>query len=350
MRGVANALEHPMTAAKPRVGFVGVGWIGRHRMEAVAAGGAVTIAAIADLDDELRQEASNVAPSAEQARTLDELLQMDLDAVVIATPSALHAEQSIRALESGLAVFCQKPLGRTGDETRAVVDAARAADRLLGVDLSYRYTAGMQEMRRQIRGGELGEVFAIDLVFHNAFGPGKEWFYDRRLSGGGCLIDLGIHLVDLALWTLDFPRVVASTGRLYRDGRLMTTPAEGVEDFVAARLDLDSGATASIACSWGLPAGCDAVIEATFYGTGGALSMRNIGGSYYDFLVERFDGRSRKTIIEPPDAWGGRAAAAWAERLQRDASFDASIEHVVDVARVIDRIYAEANGASAEQG
>jgi predicted dehydrogenase len=59
--------------------------------------------------------------------------------VVIATPSALHAEQSIAALTSGAAVFCQKPLGRTADEVRQVVDAARTADRLLAVDLSYRF-------------------------------------------------------------------------------------------------------------------------------------------------------------------------------------------------------------------
>jgi predicted dehydrogenase len=48
-------------------------------------------------------------------------------------------------------------------------------------------------------------VFAVDLVFHNAYGPDKPWFYDPELSGGGCVMDLGVHLVDLALWSLDFP-------------------------------------------------------------------------------------------------------------------------------------------------
>src|SRR3546814_15615705 len=96
--------------------------------------------------------------------SLDALLEQPLDGIVIATPSALHAEQSIRALERGVPVFCQKPLGRTGAEVRAVIDAARAADRLLGVDLSYRGTAGMRALRDHVRAGQLGQVHAVDQI------------------------------------------------------------------------------------------------------------------------------------------------------------------------------------------
>src|SRR5204863_9197021 len=104
-------------------------------------------------------------------------------------------------------------------EVRAVLDAAKKADRLLGVDLSYRYTAGMQEVKRRIQAGELGDVFAVNLVFHNAYGPDKAWFYDPRLAGGGCVMDLGIHLVDLALWTLAFPAIHAVESRLLAGGK-----------------------------------------------------------------------------------------------------------------------------------
>ena len=83
------------------------------------------------------------------------------------------------------------------------------------MDLSYRHTTGMQRIRELIRAGELGHVYAVDLVFHNAYGPDKPWFYDVALSGGGCVIDLGIHLVDLALWTLGFPRVRGVASRLF---------------------------------------------------------------------------------------------------------------------------------------
>lgn len=161
---------------RPRVGFLGVGWIGRHRMEAALATGQIEAAGVADPSPEPREAALRLAPDAVAAASIQDLLALDLDGLVIATPSALHAPQSIAALDAGLAVFCQKPLGRDAAEAAAVVEAARRADRLLAVDLSYRFTSGMQAIRRLIRGGELGKVFAADLVFHNAYGPDKPWF------------------------------------------------------------------------------------------------------------------------------------------------------------------------------
>jgi hypothetical protein len=144
-----------------RLGFLGVGWIGRHRMQALLDTGLVEAAMLADASPEMVQEAAALAPEAELAAGLDEMLEAGLDGVVIATPSALHAGQAVQALESGTAVFCQKPLGRNAAEVRRVVDAARAADRLLGVDLSYRYTAGMRQIRELVAGGELGRIFAL---------------------------------------------------------------------------------------------------------------------------------------------------------------------------------------------
>jgi predicted dehydrogenase len=325
---------------RPRVGFLGVGWIGRHRMEAMLATGAVEAAAIADPSDEMAAEALKLAPDAKCVEGLHGLLAEQLDGIVIATPSALHAEQSIRALEAGAAVFCQKPLGRTAAEAGAVVEAARAADRLLAVDLSYRFTVGMRRLRALIEEDALGQIYAVDLVFHNAYGPDKAWFYDPELSGGGCVMDLGVHLVDLALWALDFPKVERVSSDLLSGGAAL---AEGqVEDYAVANLTLENGASARLACSWRLPAGCEAVISAAFYGTQGGAALRNVGGSFYDFTAERFHGTSTETLTSPPDAWGGRAAADWAERLGRGERFDPAAERLVDVARVLDRIYGRA--------
>jgi predicted dehydrogenase len=119
--------------------------------------------------------------------------------------------------------------------------------------------------------------------------------------------------------------------------------AEGqVEDYAVANLTLENGASARLACSWRLPAGCEAVISAAFYGTQGGAALRNVGGSFYDFTAERFHGTSTETLTSPPDAWGGRAAADWAERLGRGERFDPAAERLVDVARVLDRIYGRA--------
>jgi predicted dehydrogenase len=250
----------------------------------------------------------------------------------------MHAEQSIAALERGLAVFCQKPLGRNEAEVAAVVAAARRADRLLGVDLSYRFTRAMQAIRERIRSGALGKVFAADLVFHNAYGPDKPWFYDKALSGGGCVMDLGIHLVDLALWVLDFPQITSVSSRLYSGGEPLRD-TNGVEDFAEATLTLDTGPDIRLSCSWRLNAGCDAEIGARLYGTGGGAGFRNVGGSFYDFVAEAYAGTRSELLAEPPDDWGGRAAMHWARQLREGRGFDAGAEHLQAVARALDDIY-----------
>jgi predicted dehydrogenase len=319
------------------LGFLGLGWIGRNRMEAMLATGEAKAVAICDPDPKMARQAQELAPDAQLVSSFDELLACEPDGVVIATPSALHADQCIWAFEAGAAVFCQKPLGRTASEVEAVLDAARHAGRLLGVDLSYRHTAAMQAIRERIRAGELGQLFAADLTFHNAFGPQSGWFWDPKLSGGGCLIDLGVHLVDLALWLFDFPEVVEARGTLLRGGR--PAAADEVEDFATGELTLANGVEVRIACSWNLNAGRDAVIEASVYGTAGGVQMRNENGSFFDFSADLLKGREAHRIASPPDEWGGRAAAEWVRKLAAGERFEGSTEGLVETARALDRLY-----------
>ena len=159
------------------------------------------------------------------------------------------------------------------------------------------------------------------------------------MSGGGCIIDLGIHLVDLALWALDHPLVVDVSSRLFAQGELLHASSDRVEDYATARLDLADGAVVQIACSWKLQAGCDAVISASFYGTRGGAALRNVNGSFYDFIAERYSGTRREILSTPPDAWNGRAAVDWVTRLAAGAGFDPEIERVCRVAAILDAIY-----------
>jgi predicted dehydrogenase len=322
-----------------RLAFIGVGWIGRHRMEAILADRASEVVALADASEEALASAGALAPHAAVASTLDEVLALSPDGVVIATPSALHAEQAVQSLAAGAAVFCQKPLARNAQETARVVSAARKSGRLLGVDLSYRHTTAMRHIHELVSGGAIGDVYAVDLVFHNAYGPDKAWFRDPQLSGGGCVIDLGIHLVDLALWTLGYPEVVAVTSRLYAGGSPVRAREDAVEDYAIAQIDLARGISVRLACSWNLAAGRDAVIEASFHGTRAGVSLRNVNGSFYDFVAERYDGTRTTVLAEPPDAWGGRAAVTWARRLAAGGAYDGEIERMNDVAKVLDAIY-----------
>lgn len=308
-------------------------------MEAVVRARAAEVVAFADPNPEALEAASRLVPDAQAMTSIDALLDLNLHGLVIATPSALHAPQAITALERGMAVFCQKPLARTAAETRAVVEAAGRANRPLGVDFSYRHTKAMRCIRELRHSGELGQVYGAKLVFHNAYGPDKPWFYERSLSGGGCVMDLGIHLVDLALWVLDFPAVEAVTPRLYAAGERLTPGDPRVEDYAAVQMDLAGGTVVQLACSWRLPAGRDCVIEASFFGTDGGASMVNVEGSFYDFVAEGFRGVRRRSLAAPPDPWGGRALVQWTRRLAAGEGYAGEGAELVRVAQVLDAIY-----------
>lgn len=323
----------------PKLGFLGVGWIGRNRMEVIAQQEAGEVAYVSDPVSTNVDEALKTAIKAQAVASLDEMLREDTDGIVIATPSALHAEQTIKALNAGKAVFCQKPLGRNLTETQEVVEAAQAANKLLGVDLSYRYTQAMQEVYRVVQSGELGQVYGVELTFHNAYGPDKPWFYDPALSGGGCVIDLGVHLVDLALWCLNFPAVESVRSSLFSKGQRLTNPEQQVEDYANASIYLQNGTHVQLTCSWHLPAGQEAIISAVFYGTNGGVAFKNINGSFYDFVAERYYGTRTEVLCSPPDDWSGRAGVVWANRVAAGEKFNPEAEEFVQVAAVLDKIY-----------
>lgn len=334
--------EGVLHARRPRLAFVGVGWIGAHRLQAVASSEVAEIVAIADANPEAARNAlAQVAQWAPEARidSFERVLAADIDGIVIATPSAQHAAQARAALERGLAVFCQKPLACTRAEAQEVIDAARASDRLLAVDLSYRKVAGVEQMKALLGSGAIGEPFAAELMFHNAYGPDKPWFYDVTSAGGGCVIDLGIHLIDLLLWMLDYPVIERVSSDLYCGGSPLRKPVETVEDYALVELRTSGGVSARLACSWKLSAGCDAVIEASFFGTRGAVRLRNVNGSFYDFRVEHCEGTRSRALRVPARSWGSVTICEWARQLATQPRFDAEAEHLLEVHRILDAIY-----------
>jgi predicted dehydrogenase len=323
----------------PRLGFLGVGWLGRHRLASLATSGAAVVSIIADPSREAAEAATRLAPGARIVQSFEEMLDAELDGLVIATPSAMHADQAIAAIERGLVVFCQRPLARNAAEARRVVDAARAADRLLHVDFSYRHLAASNALRRLVRSGELGHISAVEAVFHNACEPSRAGTRDRHLSGRGCLIDLGVHLVDLALWLLD-ASVVDATGCRYARGRRLSAGDTEVEDFATATLTLESGTSVSVACSWNIAIGRYCDIRIVLHGTEGTAVLENFSGSSYDFRAERLHHSRTEILCASPDVWGGRAAVAWAYRLGTNGGFDPETERFVEVASVLDRVHA----------
>lgn len=324
---------------KPNLGFCGIGWIGKNRLLAIHDNHGCNIKAAVDPDKSviniLKQEISDI----QSYESFEDMLESDIEGVVIASPSALHAAQALKALEKGKAVFCQKPLGRNEKETRDVVEAARERDLLLGVDLSYRYSEAVQAVKKTIQSGELGKIFGINLIFHNAYGPGKTWYYDSRKSGGGCVMDLGIHLMDLLFWVMDDPQIDNMQSYLFHKGKKLDKSDNEVEDYATAQFTVNDNAAVQLSCSWNLSAGKDAIIEAAFYGEKGGIAFRNQGGSFYDFVSEKYTGTSSMILTKPPDSWPGKAAVRWSDKLAENNRYDPETIMYVKVARALDLIY-----------
>ncbi len=323
------------------LGFLGVGWIGKNRMEVLLENSDAIALAIAEPFEQNATEALEVAKGAIWVQSAEEIFtNNNIDGVVIATPSALHASQSLSALQSGKAVFCQKPLARTAAEVLEVVEASRQADRFILVDFSYRYTKAFQAVLQIINRGVIGKIFSVDLTFHNAYGPDKEWFYDITQSGGGCVMDLGIHMLDMAMCCLDFPEVVEINSYLYSDGKRLKPEENKVEDFAKVSMITEKETAISMECSWNVSAGKDAVIRAVFYGTNGAVAFENIDGSFYDFKAEKYNGTSTETLVSEPDDWSGKAGVDWVKKIISGIGYDEkSANEYLAVAKLLDRIY-----------
>jgi predicted dehydrogenase len=325
--------------ALPKLGFLGVGWIGKNRLEALVSERLTEDISICDPHQPSVENTLKAVPSAKVNQNFNELLESDLDGIVIATPSALHSRQAIQTLERGKAVFCQKPLGRDLTETKAVVHAAQQADKLLAVDYSYRYTKGIAAVKELLEKEALGKIFAVEATFHNAYGPDKAWFYDPGLSGGGCLIDLGSHLVDLLFYLFKAPSIEVRYANLLAQGKPLVSRGERVEDFAEAQLKTSTGISIHLACSWKLSVGKDADISLKIYGTQGGVSFHNVNGSFYDFQTDVFTQNNLQTVASPPDDWGGRAIQQWGRQLAKGNQFNPENYELIKSAALLEEIY-----------
>ncbi|MEX2494452.1 MAG: Gfo/Idh/MocA family oxidoreductase [Woeseia sp.] len=334
-------------AVKPRLGFAGLGWIGEQRMRALADAGIADIVAVCEPDPvRLRGACSALPQQPAVCRSFEELLEQPLEGIVIATPNALHEPQAAAAMERDLATFSQKPLALSGSGTARLLELARKKNLPLGVDWSYRYLAGVPELKRRIEQGEIGEVTAAEMSFHNAYGPDAAWYYQLSSAGGGCLLDLGCHLLDLCHWLLGARGPQNVRARCFSQGKLLPPPVSEAEDFVMADIDYASGQHLHLSCSWRASAGCGAVIGCRIFGTGGGAEIRNVGGSFYDFEVALHHGADSLVLAAPPDPWSGRALLDWTRRLGSGAGCDEDVEHLATTATLIDSIYGRDGGAS----
>ncbi|MDF2923043.1 MAG: oxidoreductase [Paenibacillaceae bacterium] len=196
----------------------------------------------------------------------DMLKEQDLDIVDICTPNLFHSKVAVAALQAGMHVFCEKPDAVSPEEAQKMADAAAESGKLLMVMRNNRFSPAAQYLKHYIDEGHTGEIYTGRCGWIRRRGiPGKGgWFTTKELSGGGPLIDLGVHFIDLAVWLMGNPRPVAVTGAVYTkfaNNELSDSihssfgekQAEGtfdVEDLATGFIRFENGSTLQIEFSW----------------------------------------------------------------------------------------------------
>jgi predicted dehydrogenase len=271
---------------KLRVGVIGLG-MGRHHIAAYKEHPGVHVAAISDISrDRLDEIGEKFSISARYLSAIEMIEKEKLDIVSIATPNKYHKELCIAALNSGCHVLCEKPMAMNAREGREMINAAINARKRLMINFSYRFTEQSMALKAQVDSGILGDVYFARTVWHRRRGlPGLGgWFGQKELSGGGPLIDLGVHRLDLALWLMNYPKPSWVMGNTYNHIATSIAEKQGkkfdVEDLAAGFIKFENGASMVIEASWAANIAEREFMETRLYGTEAGLVQRNIEETY----------------------------------------------------------------------
>lgn len=275
------------TTKKVRVGVVGLG-MGRHHVKMYQQHPRCEMVAICDVDESRLAAAAkelNVPRTFTDPRKL--FASGEVDAVSIATPNTLHAPLTIAALKAGLHVLCEKPMAMNAGEARRMVAAAKQAKKKLAMHFNHRANPGVQWIARAAAAGELGEIYFARTIWHRRRGiPGRASFLDKSFSGGGAMIDLGVHMLDQTLYIMGYPKVVSVTAATHTkfDKKDVPTIPMSVDDFATAYVRFANGATLAMEISWASHHNHAEQFLVQVYGTEGGA--RRLSENYQEVAAE----------------------------------------------------------------
>jgi predicted dehydrogenase len=271
---------------KLRVGVIGLG-MGRHHITGYLNHPGAQVAAISDVSEDRLAEIGEKYSIASRYLSAEEMLEKEnLDVVSVVTPNKYHHGLTLAAFEAGCHVLCEKPMAMNSQEAKEMIDASLRARKRLMINFSYRFTEQSMALKQQVDSGILGEIYFARTVWHRRRGlPGLGgWFGQKALSGGGPLIDLGVHRLDLALWLMNYPKPAWVMGNTYNHIASHIAESQGkyfdVEDLAAGFIKFENGASMIIEASWAANIAEREFMETRLYGTQAGLVQRNVEETY----------------------------------------------------------------------
>ncbi|MBT5877116.1 MAG: Gfo/Idh/MocA family oxidoreductase [Candidatus Latescibacteria bacterium] len=331
---------------KLKVGIIGLG-LGRHHLAGYASNDQVEIIGVADLDDNRLHEAQSEYEIPETCHAYEDLLTLGPDLVSVALPNFLHAPATVAALDAGVHVLCEKPMAVSVAEAQKMVDAAKRNDRYLMIALNNRFRAESQILKKLIDQGELGEIYYAKTGWLRRRGiPGAGgWFTTKAKSGGGPLIDLGVHMIDLTRWLMGNPKPVTVQGSVY--SKFAHTVEDGhydVEDLAVGFIRLEGGATLIAEASWAT----NVPQESSYVKLMGTKGGAEITGDKLTVFTEMHDELVDITPIFHGHSWGDCIASEIAHLvtcIQEGKEPMSTGEQGLEMMKILEGIY-----QSAEQG
>ncbi|RIX59434.1 gfo/Idh/MocA family oxidoreductase [Paenibacillus nanensis] len=304
---------------KIKIGIIGAGNIGGvHAQEFSKLSELCEITTITDAYLPLAQQKAAQYGIKTVAGSPEELIaSSDVDAVVIGVPNQLHAPLAVQAIEAGKHVLLEKPMGINSEAARQILKASSGSDRIVMVGHQMRWEAVPMAIKEQVERGELGKIYTAKTGWFRRKGiPGwGTWFTRMDQSGGGPLIDIGVHMLDLALYLMGNPKPVSVYGATYAEfgpkrkgigtwGRPDWNGHYDVEDLATALIKMEDGSTLSLEVSWAVHMDTDNTPFIHLMGTEGGASYKGGTGK---LLTEKFDRPLETPLARPENDEGERA-------------------------------------------
>lgn len=240
---------------KLKLGVIGTGWPGQMHAQAVRADGLAQLYACADLDVERRTTFEKEYEPEKSFGDYRELLQdRHVDAAIICLPNFLHFPASLAALEAGKHVLCEKPPTMNAAEMKVLREEATKRGLVYYFSRQFRFTPEMRAAKALVEEGRLGKIYHAKATFVRSRGIPVgigNWFTEKKRSGGGALIDIGVHALDSVWYLMGTPRPVSVSAQVFRNfDHLVKVSIFDVEDAAYAFIRFENGAVVQLETSW----------------------------------------------------------------------------------------------------
>ncbi len=247
--------EKKGAAGEINLGVIGTGWPGQQHARVMPAIPGAKLYACADLDETRRREFETTYGPAKTFSDYHQLLaDSKLHAAIICLPNFLHFPASLAALEAGKHVFCEKPPTMNAAEMKVLQEEATKRGLVYYFGRQFRFTPGMRAAKELVRQGRLGTIYHAKATWVRSRGIPQGiggWFTEKNRSGGGALIDIGVHALDSVWYLMGAPRPVSVSAQVYRNfAHLVRDPVFDVEDAAYAFIRFDNGAVVQLETTW----------------------------------------------------------------------------------------------------